>query len=82
MTKTFCEERLHTSICLGWKSERLIKVEETPASDLGKACATSRLRLQGFPSFETNTNILIFLNKLFVNGLFHRFLDHYDKHGL
>ena len=73
---------MHTSICLGWRSVELIKVKEIPGLDPEKSCATSRLRLEGFSSFEINTNILIFLNKLSINGLFHRFLDHYDKHGL
>ena len=28
---SFCEERLHTSMCLSRKSVRLVKVEEIPA---------------------------------------------------
>ena len=51
-----CEERSHTSMCSSRKSARLIKVEETPTSDPGKAFSNIKAKVVRFLCyFKINT---------------------------
>ena len=66
-----------------WKSVRLIKIKEIPVLDPGKSLFNIKAeKVVRFFYFKVNTNKFVFLNKLFINGLFYGFLDHHNRHDL